>query len=154
LAAIALAWAAWEELRSSQGRLRGAGLIAFAVLLPFLGKLLSWLHGDSLGGADWPALLFANLARSQVVLLLCAGIALWLHRLETNRSRSPQQHSSWWFFAPSIRWLIFGMAFFCFLGFPPRIAHTDAAAKPAVVTNATSQAGPAANLAPTSAVRR
>ena len=147
LVTIVLAWAAWEEIRRSQGRLRGAGLIAFAVLLPFLGKLLWWLRGDLLGGINLSASLLANIARSQVVLLVCAAIALWLHLIESTRSRSLQQHSSWWLFAPSIRWLIVGMALFCLLPIPPRAAPTGAAAKAEAITNASSQAGLPANSA-------
>ena len=152
LAAVVLAWAAWEELRRSQGRLRGAGLIAFAVLLPFLGKVLWWLRGETFGAANWPASLLANVARSQLVLLASAGIALWLHRLEASRSRSPQQHRAWWLFAPSLRWVIAGLALFCLLGFPPRSARAKAA-QPAITTNAPSQAGPPTNSVPAAPVR-
>ncbi len=105
--------------------------MVFAVMVPFLGRFLWWLRGDFIGVNNWLSMLLTNLALFQVVLLFCAGVALWLHRLEAKRSRSPQQHASWWLFAPSIRWLLVGTALFFLLGFQPRFGPATGTAKPA-----------------------
>jgi hypothetical protein len=124
LLAMVLGWIAWEDIRGSKGRLKGCGLAAFALLLPFTRKCLWWLERDGLG-LTMEVAFAVNLAWS---LLICGGIALWIHHQETQRFRSDKGASRWWLHAPSVRWAVVGIALFVLLDLlppTPRTIHAE-----------------------------
>ena len=98
---------AFEDIRRSQGRLRGAAPAAFGLLF---GPCQFWLlralcrpraRLENLSGDS--GILFISILAA---LLPCTGLALWIQRHETRRRQGSSTHlrpHCWWLSSPALR---------------------------------------------------
>ncbi len=109
LGTVLLGWIALEDIRRNNGKLRGAGAAAFGLLF----FPCSWaLRQVANAGAEPDAkTYFETLAFELIVdlltVLVCGGIALWVHRNEVqSRERSLGGASDWWVCSRPAAWVI------------------------------------------------
>jgi predicted Ser/Thr protein kinase len=98
-AASFLGAVALEDIRRGQGRLRGAWLAAFGLLV----APCRWLVFEALRTMN---LVVRHGLWTTAVFLICGGLALWVWRHETRRRQSGGSDSSshwWWVSNPGLR---------------------------------------------------
>ncbi len=117
LPTLLLAWVALENVRRARGHLKGSGFAVFGLLFVFCRWALHPLRSKM---ASAPNTTFVESHMFALIvdllgLMVCAALALWIHRRELRQLRSGRTAAprGWWLSSPQAAWFL--RAFACLL---------------------------------------